>query len=392
MLKNKLLIIFFIINILLYFKIIIIYKLDFQLKNNENNEEIKNIEKNLRKIINYKLYENIHKYDKIEQPKISVVISVFNGEGYLRRTLYSIQNQDFKDIEIIMIDDGSKDKSVKLIKKLMNRDKRIKLYQNDYNKGALYTKANGMLKAKGKYVMLMDEDDMYVQEDAFTTIYNEIEKQNVDMLSFGLLMKFVNNGNEIFYKNFETPIIFQPEILNNMYNITDKNEVIRTGGILVNYIFKTELAVKSIKEIEDKYLNSKINFHDDLFIFFVIIRNACSLKRIKRIFYFVLIENNNSLDQLRLFRLNEKRKNNFNLVCFAFINYLEFLLNHTQNSFIDKKIASSELKTWYLNFKCKTNNSTRIIGNNLLYLYLNNKFIENKVKLEILDFLKSQKK
>ena len=58
--------------------------------------------------------------------------------------------------------DCSKDNSVNLIKELMVKDPRIKLYQNEENKGALYTKTRGVLNAKGKYVMALDEDDMYV--------------------------------------------------------------------------------------------------------------------------------------------------------------------------------------------------------------------------------------
>ena len=324
-------------------------------------------------------------FEKSEKPKISIVISVYNGEGYLRRTLYSIQNQDFKEIEIVMIDDCSKDNSVKLIKKLMNKDKRIKLYQNEFNRGALYTKANGILKATGKYIMLLDEDDIYVQEDAFSTIYNEAEKYDLDILSFGLLIKFVESGEEKYYKILDTPIIFQPEISRNMYNITEKKEVIRTGGMLVNYIFKNELGKKAIYQIEEKFMKNVINFHDDLFLFFVIIRNAKSLKRIKNIFYFVLKEN--KLDKFKLFRLAEKRKNGFNMICFAFITYLEFLLIHTDNTLLDKKIASSELKTWYLNHTCRLNNVTRNMGKRLLKSYLQNQYIENITKIEIIRFL-----
>ena len=60
-----------------------------------------------------------------KSPKISVVITVYNGESYLKTTILSVQNQDFKDIEILMIDDGSKDNSVEVIKDLMAKDNRI---------------------------------------------------------------------------------------------------------------------------------------------------------------------------------------------------------------------------------------------------------------------------
>ena len=109
-------------------------------------------------------------YYPSKNPKISIVISVYNGEAYLKTAVLSIQNQDFKDIEIVMIDDGSKDNSVNLIKELMKIEPRIVLYENGENKGALYTKSRGVLISKGKYIIVMDEDDLIVQRDAFTSL------------------------------------------------------------------------------------------------------------------------------------------------------------------------------------------------------------------------------
>ena len=108
-------------------------------------------------------------------PKISIIISVYNGEAFLRTALLSIQNQVFKDIEIIMIDDGSEDNSVNLIKELMKTEPRIVLLENGKNKGILYTKTQAILHAKGKYVMTMDEDDIYVQRDAFSLLMKQKE-------------------------------------------------------------------------------------------------------------------------------------------------------------------------------------------------------------------------
>jgi glycosyltransferase involved in cell wall biosynthesis len=135
-------------------------------------------------VMNGTLYNPNEVFKESEDPKISIVITVYNGEGYLETTLLSIQNQDFKDIEIIMVDDCSKDNSVKLIKELMMKDPRVKLYQNEENKGMLYTKTRGVLQAKGKYVLLLDEDDIYAQKDAFSTLYQEAEKNNLDLLGF----------------------------------------------------------------------------------------------------------------------------------------------------------------------------------------------------------------
>ena len=71
-------------------------------------------------------YKN-KKYFTSNYPKISIVISVYNGEGYLKTSLLSIQNQDLKDIDIVMVDDCSLDNSVNLIKELMKTEPRIVL-------------------------------------------------------------------------------------------------------------------------------------------------------------------------------------------------------------------------------------------------------------------------
>jgi cellulose synthase/poly-beta-1,6-N-acetylglucosamine synthase-like glycosyltransferase len=104
------------------------------------NKEQKDIQEYIYMVMNGSLYDPKEIFKKSENPKISIVISVYNGEGYLEKALLSIENQDFKDIEIIMVDDCSKDNSVNLIKELMIKDPRIRLYQNEENKGALFTK------------------------------------------------------------------------------------------------------------------------------------------------------------------------------------------------------------------------------------------------------------
>ena len=109
-------------------------------------------------IHNNLLYDKNKRFYLSDNPKISIVIPVFNGEGYLKGTILSVLNQDFKDIEIIIIDDKSKDKSVELIKEIMKSEPRIRLYQNEINKGELYTKSKGILLSKGKYTMILNDD------------------------------------------------------------------------------------------------------------------------------------------------------------------------------------------------------------------------------------------
>ena len=216
-------------------------------KTNKNNSTIfENDEEELIKIQNY-IY-NVFNDTKIDSdkiyypsnnPKISVVISVYNGEGYLKKALLSIQNQDFKDIEIIIIDDCSVDNSVILIKNLMISEPRIVLYQNDINKGMLYTKSKGILLAKGKYILLLDEDDIYVQRDAFSTLFKEAEENNLDILNFREIVS-KPKLKKINYKKKKTDssIIFQPELGEKMFKHTPNGQIRKYGGTLPTYFIK----------------------------------------------------------------------------------------------------------------------------------------------------------
>ena len=77
-------------------------------------------------------------------PEISIVISTFNGEFYLKPAVRSVQNQNFRNIEIIIVNDASIDNSEEVIKELMKEDRRIKLLSNYINRGTLYTKTRGV--------------------------------------------------------------------------------------------------------------------------------------------------------------------------------------------------------------------------------------------------------
>jgi glycosyltransferase involved in cell wall biosynthesis len=125
-----------------------------------------------------------------------------------------------------MIDDGSQDNSVHLIKDLMKDEPRIVLLENGKNKGILYTKTKAILHAKGKYVMTMDEDDIYVQREAFSLLYNEAEKNNLDILGFIFThsgKKFLRKRNN--FKRDKRKIIYQPELGNLMYYFNSKGQV-----------------------------------------------------------------------------------------------------------------------------------------------------------------------
>ena len=356
--------------------------------------DYQNIQKFINLSLNNTILDPLENLSKPKSPKISIVIALNNGEGYLKNGLISIQNQDFKDIEIIFVDDFSRDNSISLVKKYMEKDPRIILFKNEESKGTLYTKTKGILNSKGKYVMIFDQDDMYTKRDVLSTIYNEIEKYKLDMLGFSSIETYgYKISDKIFkhkYRNYlNTPILYQPYIPNRMYKFTKTGKVVRVGSVLWNYIIRNELFKKIIGQIDDKFMNTKMVRHEDYLLLFLLTRKAASLKQIKKILYVQIVFKKSSNTEIN-FSINEKQKNKENLDCMSFINYIEFLLIKTNDTFHDKKIASFELNSWYLE-ECSKNEYVRERGKNLCKMFLNNVYIEKKIKKKKSNYFNTMK-
>ena len=88
------------------------------------------------------------------------------------------------NIEIIIVNDASTDNSLKISKQLQKQDPRIRIINNTENMGPLYAKSIGALEAKGKYIMHLDSDDLFINENLFNICYEEAEKNNIDILEF----------------------------------------------------------------------------------------------------------------------------------------------------------------------------------------------------------------
>jgi glycosyltransferase involved in cell wall biosynthesis len=116
----------------------------------------------------------------MENPEISVIVPIYNTEKFLKECLNSIINQTFKDIEIICINDGSTDNSLKILNTYAKRDKRIKVI-NQKNEGLSVARNNGMNVAKGKYICFIDSDD-WADKNYCKKLYTTAEKFNSDFV------------------------------------------------------------------------------------------------------------------------------------------------------------------------------------------------------------------
>ena len=110
--------------------------------------------------------------------KVSVIVPVYGVEKYIVKCIDSIVKQNLKDIEIIVVNDGTKDNSIKLIEENFNDD-RIKIF-NKKNGGLASARNYGIKKAKGKYLFFVDSDDFI--DECLEEMYNEAEKNKADLV------------------------------------------------------------------------------------------------------------------------------------------------------------------------------------------------------------------
>ena len=131
---------------------------------------------NIKRILNLKLNKKfiydcqkskIYKRIKVinESPYFSICLSALNMKNYIKRALLSILNQSFQDFEIIIINDNSNDNTQNIINKLSIKDNRIKSIYHQTIMGVYYSRVEAISNSKGKYIILMDPDDMYLNEN-----------------------------------------------------------------------------------------------------------------------------------------------------------------------------------------------------------------------------------
>ena len=112
--------------------------------------------------------------------KVSVIVPVYNVENYIRDMLLSVQNQTFKNFEVVLINDGSPDNSQVIIEEFCRADKRFKCYVQE-NGGVAAARNNGISKAQGDYLVFYDPDD-FIPNNALEKMYKVASKNNSDMV------------------------------------------------------------------------------------------------------------------------------------------------------------------------------------------------------------------
>jgi len=213
----------------------------------------------IRDCFNLKKY--YRKSVKVEFPYLSICIPSFNMKSYIKKVVISILNQSFQNFEIVIVNDNSNDTTLSEIKKLQLEDNRIKLINHSKNLGVYNSRVDAIISSKGKYLILIDPDDMFINPNLFQKLYNYNLKYNLDIIEYTVIC-YVEKRNTIkiieryyHFHNFSRTIISQPELDDIYYYWKSKNRILSNIGCraIWNKIIRRKTLIKSIKYIGKYY-------------------------------------------------------------------------------------------------------------------------------------------
>ena len=288
---------------------------------------------------------------------VSVIITVYNVEQYLKQCLDSIIAQTFKNIEIIVVNDCSPDNSIKIIKEYQQKDDRIVLLNLKQNVGLGFARNEGMKIAKGKYITFVDSDD-WISKDYVEVLYNNIEKNNLDIVC----------ASTYFYDTYKKQIIntkhTPARILNNTTLETlliprKKNFIVpvwlkiyRKKFLLQNNIFFLLKTNEDNLFLFSIFLNTnKIKFIDNKIYYYRINRENSIIQTVNKSFSYFLLFN-----KLKELLIRNNKYNQYKQIYYQYISILTASKLETLNLSIPK------LTVYFYKFK---------------NLYYNKEFIDN---------------
>ena len=231
-----------------------------------------------------------------EPPKITSIIPVYNSYETIKSTIRSIQNQNMNEIEILLVDDCSNDNTLSIINELMIEDKRIKLIKNKKNRGTLYSRSIGVLNAKGKYIMAIDNDDLFLY-GIFNKCYKEAEKNNHDIIEFSGIQICSNcsvDMNNIYIPWFlrfkENELVVKQPKLSKFDYIRTNSSFDFIDVFIWGKLIKKETYIKAIKSLGNLIYEHNICLTEDKILILGLFKVAYSFKFID-VYGIIYIEN-----------------------------------------------------------------------------------------------------
>ena len=343
---------------------------------NENfilNKDINSIKTYFQICSEGKLINN-KSFKKNIKPKVSIVIALYNKEKYILRLLRSIQNQIFKNIEIIFVDDFSTDNSVNLVKSFQKDDKRITIVRNKKNKGTLISRILGIIKSRGNYIIVPDADDI-LSKDIIKICYNLAIKYNYEMIRYNVYTNIPSSGLTKIVQSLESKDIYQPELSD--YLFYGFGHLSLHDFTLWNKFIKEDAFKKAINNLGTFYLSQYMLTFEDGLINFSLYRTVKSYYLIKKIGYYYIFQKENSVQH--------KKGISNDLAKYIFL-YMKFILDNTKNNKREKDMALHvfHLYNWHARLLSLINDNFEMYKY-VINFFLNYEFINSEDRNKFLN-------
>ena len=341
---------------------------------------------------------NTEKIKPSENPKISAVIPCYNCKNYILRAIRSIQNQNFSNFEIVIVNDFSDNDTLTYLEQLQKEEQRIRIINNKKNMGILYSLAIGPLNAKGKYIFPIDSDDIFLDKDVFSSISNIADKGDFDIVVFEVIISTLLPdaystafGRDI-YKKERIPnmVKYQPEL--GYYPIQPKpsKTEINLIEVLINgRCVKSKIYKEAIHRLGEEAYSRFMDYDVDIITNYAIFQTAKSMKYVTKYGY-IYVQRQGSITK----RILDKVK----LLVYR-IYMLDTLIRLSQDTIKHKEILVNLLNYLLgrqeLKDALNTNDYNKNIFNSCVERILNCKYISDENKKEIrnktktLTFIKS---
>lgn len=220
-----------------------------------------------------------------KETKVSIILPIYNSEKYIKETIESLINQTLKEIEIICINDGSKDSSLNIIKNYVKKDLRIKLIDKK-NEGVWKARIDGIKKATGKYITFVDSDDT-VEKDFVEKLLENIEKNNSDISICGF-KRIDEKTKKVISKEMKYP---DDRIIDMKKS---PEEVITINTSLWNKLYKTSI----LKQIEN--IDNPPRILEDMMFLALAYLNVEKISFVNEYLYNYMIREDSSMNTLNM--------------------------------------------------------------------------------------------
>ena len=172
----------------------------------------------------------------METALISVIVPVYNVAQYLEKSIASIQQQSYQNLEIILVDDGATDESGRLCEQIAEQDERVLVYHKE-NEGLSQARNDGLKQAHGDYVIFIDSDD-YIHSEMIASLYQQLVKEDADVSSCGVMNVYANSESPQ-TENQDDYFVCDTETFLREYLIGEK-----IPGTICNKLIKKEVAAQ----------------------------------------------------------------------------------------------------------------------------------------------------